>query len=115
LYEYKVKVTRVVDGDTFDGVVDLGFKITTSQRFRLHGIDTPETWRPKTEEEYIHGMKAYNIVKELIEGKTITINSIYLGVYNRYGCIVTLPDGRDLTTILKESGMEKKEQYGKEI
>lgn len=41
-YLYKAKVLKVVDGDTLDCEVDLGFRVTTRQRFRLHRIDTPE-------------------------------------------------------------------------
>ena len=41
-YTYKAHVDRVVDGDTFDVTVDLGFRITTYQRLRLAGVETPE-------------------------------------------------------------------------
>ena len=43
MYEYKCKVTRVVDGDTCDVNVDLGFNLFTKDRVRLMGIDTPES------------------------------------------------------------------------
>ena len=44
MYEYRVKnVTKVVDGDTIDVDIDLGFNISYSQRVRLAGIDTPES------------------------------------------------------------------------
>ena len=44
MYEYKVKeIVRVVDGDTVDVFLDLGFNITVKKRIRLYGIDTPET------------------------------------------------------------------------
>lgn len=42
LYEYKGKVIKIVDGDTIDIQVDLGFSIYINQRVRLYGIDTPE-------------------------------------------------------------------------
>ena len=42
MYEYSAKLVRVVDGDTVDLEVDLGFSITVRDRFRLDGIDTPE-------------------------------------------------------------------------
>ncbi|MHC1610385.1 MAG: thermonuclease family protein [Candidatus Methanospirareceae archaeon] len=41
-YIYKAKLERVVDGDTVDLIVDVGFYISVHQRFRLKGIDTPE-------------------------------------------------------------------------
>lgn len=46
-YDYKVvEVIRVVDGDTLDVVIDVGFRMTTAQRIRLAGIDTPERGQP---------------------------------------------------------------------
>ncbi len=43
MYEYKFKLDRVVDGDTIDVVIDLGFSILHKCRVRLFGIDTPES------------------------------------------------------------------------
>jgi micrococcal nuclease len=43
MYEYGCTVTRVVDGDTIDVVLDLGFSILHKCRVRLYGIDTPES------------------------------------------------------------------------
>ena len=44
MYEYKVKeVVKVVDGDTIDVVIDLGFDLSKKERVRLAGIDTPES------------------------------------------------------------------------
>jgi micrococcal nuclease len=42
VYEYKAKVDRVVDGDTVDFIVDLGFNVNIKIRTRLVGVDTPE-------------------------------------------------------------------------
>ena len=42
MYEYKLKVSRVIDGDTVDGVIDLGFGVMLAQRIRLAGINAPE-------------------------------------------------------------------------
>lgn len=42
MYEYRASVVKVVDGDTVDFNVDMGFHITVQDRFRLNGIDTPE-------------------------------------------------------------------------
>lgn len=63
MYTYHAKVDRVVDGDTIDLVIDLGFKITTFQRIRLRGINTPETYNVKKDsEEYQRGMAAKDYV-----------------------------------------------------
>ena len=44
VYEYKCKIVRVVDGDTVDVDIDLGFGVwMNKERIRLHGIDTPES------------------------------------------------------------------------
>ena len=45
MYEYRAKVDRVVDGDTVDFIVDLGFKISFKIRTRLAGVNTPERGR----------------------------------------------------------------------
>jgi len=42
IFVYRARAVRVVDGDTCDLIVDLGFRMTTTQRFRLLGVDTPE-------------------------------------------------------------------------
>ena len=63
MYHYKAKVENIVDGDTMDVVIDLGFKVTTFQRIRLAKIDTPETYSvKKNSEEYKKGMAAKEYV-----------------------------------------------------
>lgn len=65
IYFYKVReVTNVVDGDTVDMVVDLGFQVHFSGRFRMSGYDAPETVRSKTESE----RKAGNQVRSFVVG-----------------------------------------------
>lgn len=55
-YEYLAVVTRVVDGDTLDVTIDLGFRVFSKQRIRLYGIDTPEIYGVKEgSEEYKKG------------------------------------------------------------
>ena len=111
MYNYKAKVLRVVDGDTYDMELDLGFDIKFKARFRLNDIDTPETWRPKTEAEREHGERATARVKELIEGKYITVYSYKLGIYGRYSADVYLDDGMNLAELLIREGFEKLEAY----
>ena len=58
MYEYRCKVTRVVDGDTVDVDIDLGFGVWMhKERIRLHGIDTPES-RTRDLEEKKYGLLA---------------------------------------------------------
>lgn len=111
MYLYKGYVERVVDGDTFDIVVDLGFNIKIKQRFRLNGIDTPEIWRPSCDAEYKHGLGAKNFVIDLIEGKDITIKTYKVGKYGRYICDIILDNNQNLTELLIENNFSKLESY----
>ena len=112
MYTYKATITRVVDGDTFDADVDLGFGIVARHRFRIDGIDTPETWRPINENEHAHGEKATARAKELLEGKTLNlVTKKKSGIYGRYSAVVTIEDGRDYATVMIEEGFEKLDSY----
>ena len=71
MYEYKAIIRRVVDGDTVDVTLDLGFNIMYNSRIRLLGIDTPES-RTRDLEEKKRGLAAKERVKELCPvGSTI--------------------------------------------
>ena len=72
MYRYKVQVTRVVDGDTVDVDIDLGFGMTyKKQRVRMMGIDTPESrTRDLEEKKYGKAAKAY-LVDKLNSGRPI--------------------------------------------
>jgi micrococcal nuclease len=64
MYQYKIKeVVKIVDGDTVDVVIDLGFDITRKERVRLNGIDTPETLT-KDEVEKKYGLEAKTFVQK---------------------------------------------------
>ena len=63
MYEYNCKVVRVIDGDTVDVDIDLGFDVwLTKQRIRLFGVDTPES-RTRDMVEKKFGILAKNFVK----------------------------------------------------
>ena len=116
LYHYKVLVTRVIDGDTFCGEIDLGFNIKLTETFRLAGIDTPETWRPRTEAERAHGLEATKFVRDLIEGQIVICKSVADGKYGR--CIVKVfvteadfADDESLSDILIEHDFVKRDDY----
>ena len=111
MYQYKAIVTRVVDGDTFDCTIDLGFRIYTKQRIRVSNLNTPETWRPKSESERKHGIQATVRAKELVEGKQIILDSEYSGIYDRWSARVTLEDGRLYADVMISEGFEKLEIY----
>ena len=71
MYEYSCAVKRVVDGDTVDVVIDLGFDIHYSSRVRLYGIDTPES-RTRNKDEKVRGLmsKKY-LIDALSKGQVI--------------------------------------------
>lgn len=60
---YPALITRVVDGDTVDAVVDLGFDLKWTKRIRLYGIDTPET-RTSDADEKARGLRAKHALEE---------------------------------------------------
>ena len=73
MYQYKAKITRIIDGDTVDCDIDLGFKvILAKQRIRLYGIDTPESrTRDKVEKKY--GLLAKKFLVDFIEAEDYQI------------------------------------------
>jgi micrococcal nuclease len=74
MYEYRVKtVIAVIDGDTIDVEIDLGFDISINKRVRLAGIDTPES-RTTNKEEKVLGLE----VKELLKKKLKAASNIVI-------------------------------------
>ena len=73
MFDYMVKVTRVVDGDTIDVSVDLGFDIWHNARVRMMGIDTPES-RTRNLEEKALGLASKARLKELLKGKKVRLD-----------------------------------------
>lgn len=108
MYIYKAKLERVVDGDTIDVVIDLGFKVTTHQRIRLQGINTPETYNVKKgSEEYKKGMVAKQfVVARFTENNNEAIIDTEkdTGKYGRYIGTIKLADN---TTSLNDELVEK--------
>jgi len=89
MYEYRIKkVLKVVDGDTIDVDIDLGFNISYYQRVRLAGIDTPES-RTTDKEEKILGLEVKDRVKHLIDNaKTVVIRTEKPDSSEKYGRIL---------------------------
>ena len=71
MYEYRATVNRVVDGDTVDLIVDLGFNIKIKIRGRLEGVDTPERGHP----DWSH---ATDVCKNLLQKAQANNDSEYL-------------------------------------
>lgn len=76
MYEYKAKVNRIVDGDTIDVTIDLGFDIHHSCRVRLYGINAPES-RTRDLEEKERGLAAKERLKELLKSGECIIETEY--------------------------------------
>lgn len=107
LYTYRAKCTNVVDGDTIDADVDLGFDVWIKSRFRLLGVDTPETYGVKKDSaEYAAGMLAKARTIELILNKLITIvtEKDRTEKYGRYLATVYV-DGVSLNETLIKEGL----------
>jgi micrococcal nuclease len=70
MYEYRVKtVIAVIDGDTIDVEIDLGFDISITKRVRLAGIDTPES-RTTNKEEKVLGLEVKELLKKKLKAAT---------------------------------------------
>lgn len=89
MYEYRVKqVLKVVDGDTIDVDIDLGFNISYTQRVRLAGIDTPES-RTLDKVEKALGLESKKHLAELLKSaKQIVIRTEKPDSTEKYGRIL---------------------------
>jgi micrococcal nuclease len=89
MYEYRVKkVLKVVDGDTIDVDIDLGFDISFTSRVRLAGIDTPES-RTTNKEEKVLGLEVKDRLKHLIStANTVVIRTEKPDSSEKYGRIL---------------------------
>jgi micrococcal nuclease len=116
MFEYKAKVMNVVDGDTYDVETDLGFNVKMYMRIRLNGVDTPETWRPKSEAEAIHGQEAKDFVTQAFAAynNEIVIRTFKAGasIYGRYTANVLLgEDKHSLAAMIISNDLEKRSAY----
>jgi micrococcal nuclease len=88
VYEYSCKIVKVIDGDTTDVDIDLGFGVwLKKQRIRFYGIDTPES-RTRDKEEKVYGMLAKEFVQDYLPlGSTQVLRTKKDGV-GKYGRIL---------------------------
>jgi micrococcal nuclease len=88
-YSYRVKkVTKIVDGDTIDVLLDMGFDILYQQRVRLFGIDTPESRTRDLEEKKYGLLSKYFLKAELSLGKKITVKTYKGDETGKFGRIL---------------------------
>ncbi len=89
MYEYYVrKVENVVDGDTIDVLIDLGFDILFQSRVRLAGIDTPES-RTRDLKEKALGLESKEYLKKALkDAKSVVIKTEKMDSSEKYGRIL---------------------------
>ena len=88
LYNFRVKqITKVVDGDTFDCILDLGFDVLLEGRVRMLGIDTPES-RTRDLEEKAYGLLAKDWLYEHIKGEEIIVQTVVDNEKGKFGRIL---------------------------
>ena len=110
MYEYKCTVNKIVDGDTVDVDIDLGFGIVlTDERVRIMGIDTPES-RTRNKIEKLFGLAAKQRLKELLSKQCILkteINKDGEDMKGKFGRVLgdfVAPNGKMITDIMIEEG-----------
>ena len=104
---YSAKLVRVVDGDTCDAMIDLGFNVWVKERIRFYGVDTWES-RTRNIEEKKKGLSAKEFTKDLLEnsdeGKFL-LKSHGVGKYGRVlGELFVKGHETSINELLKENG-----------
>ena len=88
MYEYRCKVVHIVDGDTVDVDIDLGFGVwMKKQRIRLYGIDTPES-RTRDLEEKKYGLAAKEFLSGMLDDEAGIILKTYKDKEGKFGRIL---------------------------
>ena len=109
MFTYNAKLDRVVDGDTIDLNIDLGFDIWINERVRLKDIDAPET-RTRDLQEKEKGLQAKAFVEEQFEnhGVDVIVHTEYhRGKYGRTIGDVQFKNGSKLSLMLLKTGNAK--------
>tara|TARA_R100000781_G_scaffold774_1_gene1335 strand:- start:459 stop:821 length:363 start_codon:yes stop_codon:yes gene_type:complete len=113
MYEYKAILKRVVDGDTCDAHIDLGFDVSVTKRIRFMGVDTWES-RTRDLEEKERGLLAKKYTEEMLSrnGGEFILKSHGVGKYGRVlGELFIDGEEKSLNELLKDNG-HAYEYYG---
>ena len=97
MYEYNCTVDRVVDGDTIDVVLDLGFSVHYKSRVRLFGIDTPES-RTRNKDEKARGKMASKYLEDAVNSGDVVIRTELKDSRGKFGRVLgtVVVDGVDI-------------------
>ena len=87
MYEYNCTVERVVDGDTIDVVLDLGFSVLYKSRVRLYAIDTPES-RTRDKDEKVRGKMASKFLSDAVSSGSVVIRTQLIDSKGKYGRVL---------------------------
>ena len=101
MYTYKARLDRVVDGDTVDAHIDLGFDISVHKRIRLAGIDSPES-RTRDLEEKARGLASKDRLIDLLKYGEFTLESKEVGKYGRVLGVLLVNDLNINETLVEE-------------
>jgi len=120
MYDYRAKCTRVIDGDTIEALVDLGFDTWKQITIRFDGIDAWES-RTRDDQEKIKGLAAKARLIELLEanGNEFLLQSKGVGKFGRclgelyVGKSTVSIDGQSINQVLREEGHAKEYDGGK--
>jgi|TARA_B100000035_G_C20969738_1_gene540469 micrococcal nuclease len=109
MYKYNAKLDRVVDGDTVDALVDLGFNTWKKVRIRMHGMNAPES-RTRDLDEKARGIASKIRLEEILESGQFTLQSMGVGKFGR--CLgILYVDGSNVNQMLITEG-HATEYYG---
>jgi endonuclease YncB( thermonuclease family) len=117
---FRAWCTRVVDGDTYDFILDLGLTVRVKDRIRLYGFDTAEFFHPRNDAELLHAKQAIEVVSELIADKPCLVRTyrtrtgtdvVTVGRY--VADVYYLKDGlwSSIIVPMQKAGLEKKDSY----
>jgi micrococcal nuclease len=101
MFQYRATIIRVIDGDTVEALVDLGFRITTTQRLRLYGINAPELHK-------VAQIKAAKAAKAALEdllpaGADVTIETSKSDDWGRWLATI-IKDGENINKWMVKNG-----------
>ena len=110
MYEYGCEVDRVVDGDSIDVTLDLGFDILFKTRVRLYGIDTPES-RTRNKDEKARGKLSAKFLQDAINtAEQVVIRTKLKDSRGKFGRVlgIVVCDGKDINEAMIDNFMAAK-------